>query len=253
MKSGTVMPPLVDTHAHMEILPDVEDAVARAKSAGVEAIVAVGSNPESNLKVLGLSRHYAGYLLPAFGLHPWDLPDCAQGGLSFLKARVDECIALGEVGLDHWIKADRKLQRTTFEEVLSLAYAAGKPVLIHSRGAWAEALEAVEASGVKKAIFHWFSGPADVLRKVVDRGFLISATPALAYNRAHREAVRLAPLENIVIETDCPVKYGGAPSEPADLLKSLKALAELKALREQVVAERTTENAVRLFQIELKD
>jgi len=246
-----VMPPLVDSHAHMEMLPNVEEAVGRAKTAGVRAIIAVGSNPESNLSVQALSRRYAGYVLAAFGLHPWDLPRYEIEGLGFLRENVGECIALGEVGLDHWIKVDRALQRAVFEQILSLAYVNEKPVIIHSRGAWAEALEAVEASRVKKAVFHWFSGPMETLEELLDQGFVISATPAAAYSRAHREAVQLAPLESILLETDSPVKYGGVESEPAQLLKSLKAVAELKGAREELVAETTTENAVRLFKLRL--
>ncbi len=246
---GCKMTPLVDTHAHLEMLSDIEEAVGRAKAARVGAIIAVGSNPESNLKVQDISRHYAGYVFPAFGLHPWDVPCYEKEGLSFLTDTVGECIALGEVGLDYWVKVDKALQRTVFERILSLAFGRGKPVMIHCRGAWADVLEAVERSGVKRAVFHWFTGPADVLKRLLDRGFLISASPAAAYSKAHREAVQLAPLESIVLETDSPVKYGGVESEPAHVLKSLKSVAELKGVEEEIVAERTTENAVRLLKI----
>ena len=105
---------------------------------------------------------------------------------------------------------------------------------------------AVEAS-IEKVIFHWYSGPLDILDKVIADGYYVSATPALAYSPQHREAIERAPLEHILVETDAPVEYEGNVTEPADVLITLRELSRLKNMDILEVAEATTANAVKLF------
>jgi TatD DNase family protein len=113
----------------------------------------------------------------------------------------------------------------------------------------------VKASGVKRAIFHWYTGFSSVLREIISEGYLISATPAAEYHDEHRRAIRETPLENLLLETDCPVTYGREnkyQSRPTDILRSLKAVAQIKGLAADVIAVRTTENALRFFQLTKK-
>jgi TatD DNase family protein len=88
------------------------------------------------------------------------------------------------------------------------------------------------------------------LREVLDHGYLISATPAAHYSEKHQSAIREAPLERILLETDCPEVYEGRKSEPADLVRTLQAVARIKEIPEPEVAKVTTENAVRFFGLE---
>jgi TatD DNase family protein len=101
---------------------------------------------------------------------------------------------------------------------------------------------------VARAVFHWYSGPLDVLGRLLEDGYCISATPALARSQAHRAAIALAPPERILLETDAPVPWQGRPSTPADLPLALTALADLRGWSEAETAALTTANTERLLQ-----
>ena len=101
--------------------------------------------------------------------------------------------------------------------------------------------------GVKKAVFHWYTGPLDLLRKIIDSGHYISGSPALMYSRDHQEAVKEAPLERILLETDCPVSYQGHVSRPSDVRITLREVAKIKGFSLKKVADRTSQNAIALF------
>jgi len=170
-----------------------------------------------------------------------------------VERNLGRAVAVGEVGLDFWLKesrkdpSHRKRQEDLFRRLLSLGRDLSKPVIIHARGAWEECLRLVLEEQVTNAVFHWFSGPLEILRDVLAHGYLISATPAAHYSEKHQTAIRVAPLERILLETDSPVTYEGRRSEPADVVKTLQAVARIKQISEKEVAKTTTENAVRFF------
>jgi len=250
---------LVDTHAHLEDIENLDEALRRAEKAGVVAVVTMGSDYESNLWALEESlKHQRGNLRihPALGLHPWSLdPSKIDANIRLIKENIAKSTAIGEIGLDYWYRDVRKspekkgLQRELFQRLLELAKRNDKPVSIHSRGAWADCLDIAVETGVEKAVFHWYSGPLDVLRKLLDRGYYISATPAAAYSKEHRAAIQNTPMEKLLLETDSTVTYQGLPSEPAHLLKTLSAVADLKGEKRETVAEKTTGNARLIFKI----
>ena len=246
---------LVDCHAHLEELEEPEAAIERAGSSGVRVIVAVGSDLESNRRALSLSgRHGEVAVYASLGIHPWRLEgrDLEQD-LAFVQNNLGRAVAVGEVGLDFWLKESRKdpsrrkRQEDLFRRLLSLGRDLCKPVIIHARGAWEECLRLVLEEQVSKAVFHWFSGPLEILRELLNHGYLISATPAAQYSEKHQSALREAPLERILLETDSPVIYEGRRSEPADVVRTMQAVARVKQIPEPEVAEVTTKNAVRFF------
>ncbi|MBW1998668.1 MAG: TatD family hydrolase [Deltaproteobacteria bacterium] len=246
---------LFDAHSHLEEIGDLVGAVGRASKAGVFAIVAVGSNLDSCKRVLEVSGDYENTTVyPALGMHPWGLKAEEVGRtLAFIEEHMDRAVGVGEIGLDYWTKAARKnpghtnLQRDAFSRLLNLGKRFKKPVIIHCRGAWEDCPRMVMDMGVEKAVFHWFSGPLDVLDQLLDRGYLISATPAAAYSEKHQAAIARAPLERLLLETDSPVTYQGETSEPAHLAKTLEAVARIKGVEMEEVAEITTMNALKFF------
>ncbi|MCS7120074.1 MAG: TatD family hydrolase [Nitrososphaerota archaeon] len=250
---------LVDTHSHLEEIEDLDAAIRRAEEVGVIAILTMGSDKETNMWSLHEGVKHCNMKLriyPCIGLHPQNLePQKAELELKFIEDNIRKAYAIGEIGLDYWHPDIRKssevteFQRRIFRRLLKLSKDNDKPVSIHSRGAWAEALEITKEEGVKKAVFHWFSGPLNVLKKLLDEGYYISATPAAAYRKAHRTAISKTPLEQILLETDSPVEYLGEPAEPAHITKTLSAVAEIKNEQITRVAEVTTENAKKLFKI----
>ena len=247
---------LVDTHAHLSDLEDREGVISRAREAGIEAIVAVGGNLGTSRATLSWADEYGGYVHPAVGIHPTEwMGENVEETLSYIDAHVDRCVAVGEIGLDYWNRVARKSedvrerQREIYVRLLEIAMEHGKPASVHGRGAWEDALGLAREHGPDRIIFHWFSGPLEVLREVLDSGYLISATPAAEFSRDHRAALAEAPLESVVIETDSPVSYHGKRAEPADILLTLRSLAELKGVSEEDVAEVTTLNAEKFFGI----
>ncbi len=247
---------LVDTHAHLSDLEDREGVIRRAREAGIEAIVAVGGNLETSRATLAWADDYEGYVYPAVGIHPTEwMGDNVDVTLSFIDTHIDRCVAVGEIGLDYWNREARKSeavrerQKEIYVRQLGIAVEHGKPASVHGRGAWEDALGLAREHGPDRIIFHWFSGPQEVLRGALDSGYMISATPAAEFSRDHRAALSEAPLESIVIETDSPVSYHGKRAEPSDILLTLRSLAELKGASEKDVAEVTTLNAERFFNL----
>jgi TatD DNase family protein len=251
---------LIDTHAHLDEIGDPDVALREASQAGVVAIVAVGSGYSSNQRVLEISQRYKDLVYPALGLHPRQLADMNTSEVERTLQQVEDnlwqAIAIGEVGLDYdkRVKAlvSKDRQQAVLGELMELAKKYHKPIIIHSRYSWKDALIQAMEAGIEKAVFHWYTGPSSVLHGIIAEGYFISATPALEYHAEHRRAIREAPLLNLLLETDAPVEYGRESrytSSPKDVRSSLSAVSEIKGVQEAVVAEQTTQNALRLFQM----
>mgnify|MGYP001075226842 CR=1 FL=1 len=253
---------IIDTHAHLDELTNLDSAVEEAKEAGVIGIVAVGSNYQSNINTLEISRRYDSFVYPALGLHPWELGNLEASqideSLRFIEENIAAAIAVGEIGLDYDKRvvkvSPKELQKEVLARLLDLAAKYAKPAIIHSRYAWKDAFQLVHDSGIEKVVFHWFTGFSSVLKDIIDAGYFISATPAAEYHDEHRRAVREAPLDKLLLETDCPVTYGREvryESRPADVLRSLRAVAQLKGIDEATIADRTTRNSIVFFSLDV--
>jgi TatD DNase family protein len=241
---------LIDVHAHLDALNDLSESLKEAKEEGIKGIIAVGMDVESNKKSLKMAQGTSGYVYPALGYHPWEIKEEKVGeNLSFIRDHVEECVALGEIGLDYKIKAKKELQWKIFGELLDIARQSNKPVIIHCRYSHRRAFEMVAEKRIERAVFHWYSGPTDLLGKILADGYFISATPALIYSPPHQEAIKLAPLERILLETDTPVSYQGREARPKDVRISMERVATLKGLDPLKVSEQTTINACRFFRI----
>jgi TatD DNase family protein len=249
---------IIDTHAHLSEFHDMDEVIGRAKKAGVTAIVAVGANYETNEKTLTVAESNPRFVNPAIGIHPTEwIGDDVPTSLNFIKEKIDECVAVGEIGLDYWHREARKnesireRQRDIYVEQLKIAKEWEKPASIHGRGAWLDTLNLAIAHGPETIVFHWYSGPMEILSELLDRGYYISATPATEYSKDHRIALEEAPLESMVLETDSPVYMRNRKrnSEPADTVVTLKALSILKKMSEERVSRVTTGNARKIFKI----
>ena len=241
---------LIDTHAHLDEVQDPEEALKRAQDAGVQAVVGVGTDLPSNEKILHLASRFPNFVLPAVGFHPWRLEGIdAAANIRFIELEIPRCVALGEVGLDFALKTPREKQEEVLQGLLKIAFREKKPVLLHARRAWAEALRILKMRPVDRAIFHWYSGPLDILQQVFAQGYWVSATPAVAYSAKHRLAIQAAPLDQLVLETDTPEPYLGIKSEPKDLLKTLQSVSELKGRSPEEIARHTYRNSLAFFRL----
>jgi TatD DNase family protein len=251
---------LVDTHAHLDEVENLDRAIEEAKQVGLVAVIAVGQDYESNLKILDISEKHKHFVYPALGLHPWSLGNMDASKvdltLQLIEDNIEKAVGIGEIGLDYDKRvvaaADKERQKEAFKTVLELARRYDKPVSVHARYSWKDSFDLVKESRVKKAVFHWYTGFSSVLREIIAGGYFISATPATEYHDEHRRAVREAPLENLLLETDCPVTYGRETkyqSRPSDVMRTLKAVAQLRGMSEQTIADQTTQNAVAFFSL----
>ena len=239
---------MIDTHAHLNEIEDVHRAILKAKDVGIKGIVAVGMDLLSNQKTLDLARKFPEMVHPAIGYHPWSISrETMEENLRFIDKNLTKCIALGEVGIDYKTRVKKPLQWEIFSQLLSIALHHKRPVIVHSRFSHQRSHRMVKDSGIKKAVFHWYSGPLEILEKIIDDGFYVSATPALAYSPPHQAAMRAAPMERILVETDSPVEYQGRISEPADLMITLEELGRLKGIPFEDVRFITSNNAKLFF------
>ncbi len=252
---------IIDTHAHLDHVPDNINALARANEAGVTDIIAVSTDLAAIRKNLELKRScQAPRVHVAFGVHPGEIKiDELDATFEFIRENIAQAVAIGETGLDYWYKwarkndDEKKKQRDSFQKHLELAYEFQLPVVIHSRGAWEDCLAMTQSTGVKRALFHWYSGPVDILERILAAGFYVSCSPSVGYSPQSREAMSHAPIERTLIETDSPVFYNqpedGFQAEPKDVWRTLKAYAALKNMSQEEALKRLNDNAQTFFRI----
>jgi TatD DNase family protein len=246
-----------DAHAHLYDLdgPGLAAAVAHAREAGVDRILNTGTSIDTSRKVLRQSSEHAG-LSAAVGVSPFDagtLPDAWQTSLeSMLSDPV--VVAMGETGIDSTNPTypDIASQVALFEEQLHMAVIHTMPIIIHSRGAEIKACEMCSAKGVKKAMFHCFTGDITALRKILAAGYFVSFSGIITFKSSPLvECVRYAPLSQMLIETDspylAPVPHRGKTNEPAWVGLVGNKVAEIKKLNAVDVAETLRENFFTLF------
>jgi TatD DNase family protein len=242
--------PIFDTHVHLNELSDPEGAILEAKKAGLGGMVAVGMDLASNKRILSLAGLYPEYIFPALGFHPEKISvSVVKNTVQYLRENLDRAVALGEVGLDYTVAVAKELQDWVFQDLLELAGEKNKPVILHSRLSHETAFKMVCRHKLEKVVFHWYSGPLDVLKELLLMGYYISATPALAYSPKHQEAVAAAPLKQILIETDSPTPFRGHLSSPNQVLETLSEVSRIKKVDMETAAIKTCQNAKDFFGI----
>lgn len=232
---------IADAHAHLDLLADADRAIEDARCQGVEMVLGVSMGFSSIRFTLALSERYPGVVLPAVGLHPWHIDREDPGkALEEVSGTLARAAAMGEIGLDYGIRTRKSLQKEIFRKQLEMAVGQNLPVVLHCRHSHGTTLELLREYRVRRAVFHWYSGPLDVLESLLAEGYLISVTPAVEASPKHREAVRVTPLEQLLLETDSPVSYQGKEAAPADVVRVCCEVARLKDLSPEEVAARTS-------------
>lgn len=247
---------LFDTHAHLcdpAFDGDRGEVLARARDAGVESIIAVGETLQDARANLALAHDYPWIIRPAAGLFPTILDlDQAESLAQWIRRHVEDLIAIGEVGLDHWKveePEDREIQRQVFERFVELAMEVDLPLNVHSRSAGAPAIELLLQCGARRVQLHAFDGRAAKAQPAIEAGFFLSVPPSVVRSRQKQKLVRQVPLQNLLLETDSPVlgREPGERNEPANLGVSLQAVAELKGVHREAVVEAVRDNSLRLY------
>ncbi len=252
---------LIDTHCHLEMDVfdnDREEVIKRAKDSGIEAIITISSDFESNLKAVELSCKHD-FIYSSIGIHPHDAKDFSEDIFNKIKAlreKTKKVVAIGEIGLDyHYDNSPRNIQRDVFIKQLKYANEVNLPVIIHSRDAKNDTLNIIKDSFIKRGVFHCFSGDIDMAEKVISMGFFISIAGPVTFKNARRlrEIVKIIPDEYLLIETDAPYltpePLRGRRNEPSYLFYTAKTIAEIREISLEDLSRITTLNAKRLFNI----
>jgi TatD DNase family protein len=253
MESGEVNM-LVDAHCHLTgsyLGEDQLEAVLdRARAAGVDGLVAVGSNLDDSRLVLAITRR-SPQVRASLGVHPHDARtwDALTGDA--LEALVaDPAVRfVGETGLDwHYDLSPRDTQETVFRAQIRLAAKVGKPLMIHTREAPEATLRILREEGARSGIIHCFSEDMDFARGALDLGFHLSFSGIVTFKNAQaiRDVAAWAPLDRILVETDAPylapVPFRGKANEPAYVTYVAAQVAALRGLTPERLAETTTAN-----------
>ena len=249
------MESIVDTHTHLYdsvFDPDRSLVLERAHLAGISAIISVAEGLADAEKNLELSAQHL-MIRPAAGLYPTSLDlDLAAKMHDFIRSHRYKLAAIGEVGLDYWIvknDSQKEVQREIFRGFIDLSKELMLPLNVHSRSAGRHAISLLLECGASKVQLHAFDGKSSAAMPAVEAGYFFSIPPSIVRSRQKQRLVKKLPLANLLIETDSPV-LGPEPqdrNEPANAVISVKAIADLKGVREVEVIESIAENTRRLY------
>jgi TatD DNase family protein len=263
-----------DAHTHTNFVAYDEDrdaVITRALEVGVGMNV-VGTQLDTSKAAVALAEQYKN-IWATIGLHPvhtaksfHDTKELGEGGKEFTSrgeafdreayealARSPRVIAIGECGLDYYrLDSDTKeVQRRVFIQQIELANKLGKPLMLHIRNAYDDALEILEMHAKVRGDVHFFAGDWHIASQFLDMGFTLSFTGVITFTHDYDEVVRNTPLDMILAETDAPyitpVPYRGTRNEPAYVVEVVHTIAALKGETIEKVRIQLLENARRVF------
>jgi TatD DNase family protein len=274
---------LIDSHCHIDgeaFDADRDEVVARAKAAGVVAMLNVGTgDPHSDdfRKAVGVAERYEN-VFASVGVHPHDAKlydDNAEAHLIEL-AKSERVIAWGEIGLDfYYDHSPREVQREVFRRQIRTAKALKLPIIVHSRDANDDTVQIISdeyamqkparskgengppEGGTPNGIMHCFGGTPEMARALMDIGFLISFAGNVTFKKAAnlRDAAKVVPLDKLLVETDCPFltpePHRGKRNEPALVEHTARFLADVYGVEFETLASQTTKNFLDFFRLQI--
>lgn len=256
---------LVDTHSHLNFPQydlDQNKVIEDARKEGVKTIINVGTDLGRSKTSIELAQKYS-FIFATVGIHPTDSADInIPKEIEELKKLADQSkvVAIGECGLDFYREenpSERQRQIELFQSQIQIALETDLALIIHSREAWRETLQAVKTSGIKRGVFHsWTYDPEITKQALAETDFYFACNGIITFKNAGLllDSVGLIPLERLLLETDCPfltpVPHRGLRNEPSFVKIVAKTLAKLKKTTLEEIAQITTANALKLFNYE---
>jgi len=259
--------PTVDTHAHMEIItdtapdsPEVAEVIAEAKSVNVNRIMQVGYSAKQSAWCVAAAEKWNNSVLAAVALHPNEAPVVenleADWAVIAKLAEHPRVRAIGETGLDYFRTPPelRARQQESFKWHIELAKKTKKALVIHDRDSHDDVLSVLlEVGAPEKVIFHCFSGDVEMAKTCIERGYVLSFAGTLTFKNAPalRDAVKLVPIDQLLVETDSPflspMPHRGALNTPAQIANIVRAMAVERNADLGELASALGDNAERLF------
>ena len=226
---------LVDAHCHAHAFSDAE-----LREFSEIRIIAVSEDLESSRRTIDLSKRFNN-IIPFVGIHPWDLGSISEKELKEVLEilRLSRATGIGEIGVDGRIKRSIQRQVEVFKLFCEISAELNLPMNIHALDAWAEVFEVALKMDIKRALFHWYTGPMKLLRDIGEAGYYISINPAVKIQPKHRRVLEHAELDMIITESDGPYNYRGLRLKPTmigdlmDFISSVKGVD--KASLEKII------------------
>ncbi|TMK96207.1 MAG: TatD family deoxyribonuclease [Actinobacteria bacterium] len=246
----------VDTHCHLFLMEgDMAEVVRAARRARVERLICVGIDPVSSRRSLEMAESFRGVFATA-GVHPHSASEFDRPAGSAIEELLADplVVGVGETGLDYY----RRLslpddQQRAFRTHIALSRETGKPLVVHVRDAWDDALRILAEEGAERVVLHCFSGDEQVVREAAGRGYFLSFAGNLTYPGAGplKAAATAAPEGQVLVETDSPFltpqAARGAPNSPANVVETAAALASLRGLNLDAMVRLTAEASFQAF------
>lgn len=253
---------IFETHAHYEDRQFDEDREELLKSLplnGIEFVVNVSSSLETVKRTLELTKGYD-FIYGAVGVHPEEALELTEESFAWLSEQLscDKIVAVGEIGLDYyWKEPDPAVQKIWFERQIALAREKQLPMIIHSRDAAKDTYELMKAGYAEEAggVIHCFSYAKEMAEKFLDMGFYLGVGGVVTFKNSKKlkEVVEYAPLERILLETDCPymapVPNRGKRNSSLNLIYVAEEIGRLKGCSTDEVIAQTTKNARKMYRI----
>lgn len=254
---------IFDTHGHYDdhqFDEDRHELLCSMAAHGVGTIVNIGADMDSSKASLVLKRNYD-FVYATLGVHPSEVEDLTERDMEWLAshAKEEKVVAIGEIGLDyHWPDPHPAIQKRWFVRQIELAQEVGLPIVVHSRDAAADTMDIITKTKAYECggVIHCFSYSPEIAKKYVDMGFYIGIGGVVTFKNAKKcvRTVEQIPLENMVIETDCPYMapepHRGKRNDSTNLHYVVNRIAELKGVTPEQVMEVTAENARKMYRIQ---
>ncbi|RBP25355.1 TatD DNase family protein [Marinobacter pelagius] len=252
--------PIIETHCHLDYLKDrpLEDTLEQSQRVNIERVITIAVSPENLAKVRELSQ-VTPWVYGTQGIHPHEAETYTDEVEQEIRAHAGDAkiVAVGEIGLDYFYdNADRQVQRDVFRRQLQIACDTDRPVVIHSREADEDTitiLQEFETTLKRRGVIHSFTSGPGLARYALDQGWCLGFNGITTFNKAEnvRDIVRMAPIEQILLETDAPfltpVPYRGRENAPFYLPFVAEKISEVKDLPLDQVLAQTYANSLRTF------
>ena len=253
---------IIDTHAHYDdeaFQEDRDTLLNSLQSSGIEAVVNIGASIQTTKNTLELMEKYP-FIYGAAGVHPSETAELDDNLLNWLKmvSKTPKVVAIGEIGLDYyWEEPGHDIQKEWFVKQLNLAREVKLPVVIHSRDAARDTLEIMKAERSQDigGVIHCFSYGVEMAREYLNMGFYLGIGGVLTFNNAKKlkEVVEYAPMDRIVLETDCPylapAPNRGKRNSSLNLPYVVQAIARIIEISTDEVNEISSRNAKQLYRL----
>lgn len=246
---------LIDVHNHANLYMNLNQILEEAYANEVEKIIGVSMSKISLERIMEISNYYD-EIYPALGIHPEEVAmnENIEGELNsvidYIRENEKKIVAIGEIGLDHHFVKDKELyplQEKIFISMLELAQELKLPVNLHTKGAEQEIFNILPSYDIPDVNIHWFSGPEKFLDIGIERGYYFSITPAISYSPAVKKIVSKVTKDQLLLESDGPVKYHGEVGTPAMIRSVLTKVAQLKEVDSKQLEAQIEENTKRIF------